>query len=213
MLNNKNTIIFDFDGTLADTMQIFADVASSLISDNYGMDKAEARKTYLKTSGYPFHQQLEIIFPGNEKNKIIAPIYEEQKIDATADVELEDGALDAIEQLKKFDYRLVISSNNFQYNIDNFISNNNLHDIFDLALGFKEGFAKGKNHFDFAIEELVLEKDEMVFIGDSLNDYRLANGEGIDFIGKIGTFREEDFRALNPDIKIIKTISELAYGK
>ena len=209
MLSNKNTIIFDFDGTLADTMQIFTDVASSLISEHYGMDKCEAWKMYLKTSGFPFYQQLEIIFPGNEKNKIVAPIYEEQKLFATSDVELEDGALEALKQLKEVNYNLVISSNNFQYNIDKFIDNNNLHSIFDLALGFKDGFAKGRNHFDFTIKELGLEKDKIVFIGDSLNDYFLANAENIDFIGKVGTFKEDDFKALNNEIPIIKKISNL----
>lgn len=209
MLRYKDTIIFDFDGTLIDTMQIFADVASFLICEHYEMNKCEARKMYFKTSGLPFHQQLDIIFPENEKNKMVAQIYEEQKLVATANVEIEDDALDALKKLKKLGYHLVISSNNFQHNINDFIGKNDLHDTFDLALGFKDNFAKGKEHFEFAIKELGLEKNKTVFIGDSLNDYRLASGESIDFIGKVGTFTEDDFKTLDPNIRIIKNISNL----
>jgi len=140
MIKYKNTIIFDFDGTLVDTMHIFADVASHLISENYNINKEDARKLYFETSGYPFHKQLDIMFEGHKLNSKVAPIYEEQKLDAITDVRIEEEEYNALKILKDSDFDLIISSNNSQQNIDNFMSNYLLHDIFSLALGFKEDF-------------------------------------------------------------------------
>ncbi|MBU1179911.1 HAD hydrolase-like protein [Patescibacteria group bacterium] len=209
MLNNKSTIIFDFDGTLVDTMHIFADIASCLISENYNILKEEARKMYFETSGLPFHKQLEIMFAKNELNQKIASIYEEQKLDATTDVTIEEEEFEALKILKDSGYDLIVSSNNFQYNIDNFVNNNNLNDIFSLALGFKDSFGKGKEHFNYIMENLGVDSKGMMFIGDSLNDARLAKENNIEFIGKIGTFNQKDFAGLDKSIKCIRSINDL----
>lgn len=209
MINNKSTIIFDFDGTLVDTMQIFADVASHLISENYGIEKEEARRLYFKTSGLPFKEQLEIIFPNNEKNAGVALAYEAEKNDATQDIKITDESFASLQALKNSDYDLIISSNNFQYNIDNFVINNELTNFFALQLGFRDGFGKGRDHFGHIKNELGVDDNSMLFIGDSLNDYKLAKENKIDFIGKIGTFSEADFHELSKEIRCIRSISEL----
>jgi len=209
MLDNKDTIIFDFDGTLVDTMHIFADVASHLISENYNISQEEARNKYLKTSGLPFVRQLENIFPNHKLNNKIVRLYESQKLNATADVVLEKEVGDALSFFKKYDLNLVISSNNYQYNLDNFIINNNLSNIFSLVLGYKDNFSKGFDHFNEVIKQLAIEKESAVFIGDSLHDAVIAKDFGIDFIGITGTFNKKDFLKIDKDMKIINNISDL----
>ena len=44
-------IVFDFDGTLVDTMEAYAEKASELIEKFYGVPREKARKMYLETSG------------------------------------------------------------------------------------------------------------------------------------------------------------------
>lgn len=209
MLDNKQIIIFDFDGTLVDTMHVFADVASRLISENYGLDRESARKKYFETSGFPFCKQIEIIFPGHELNQKIASVYEAEKIEATSDVIMERETREILKILKDRGYELAVSSNNFQHNISRFIENNRLGGLFRLALGFKDGFGKGKEHFDFIKNTLGLNSRELVFVGDSLNDYRLARENDVDFIGKIGTFPKSDFVKLDKGIKCISNIKDL----
>lgn len=209
MLKGKNIIIFDYDGTLVDTMSVFADVASRLIFEHYGLNKGEARRKYLETSGLPFCKQIEIIFPGRNLNREIALAYEREKIEATADIAMDRETREALKILKDRGYELAVSSNNSQYNISQFVKNNRIGGLFRLALGFKDDFGKGREHFDFIKNELGLDSREMIFIGDSINDARLAKENDIDFVGKIGTFAKRDFMEFDKNIKCILNIKDL----
>ena len=66
---NTQLLVFDLDGTLIDTMGDYADKAAALIRDHYGTPKDEARRRYFETSGVPFEQQLEQIFPGDDRRR------------------------------------------------------------------------------------------------------------------------------------------------
>ena len=72
-------VVLDLDGTLVDTMQTFADVASDVMASAFGISRAWGRARYLQTSGIPFFQQLEIIMPGNSANQRVAQRFERFK--------------------------------------------------------------------------------------------------------------------------------------
>jgi len=210
MTSDKKAIIFDLDGTLVDTMHIFADVASQLISENYGIARDKARDMYFETSGLPFCQQIELMFLGHELNSKITALYETGKIEATADIKMDKETREALRTLEELGYDMAISSNNFERNVQNFVNNNNLNTIFALALGFREeGFGKGKPHFDFIKDKMGYDGREMVFVGDALNEARIARDNGLDFIAKLGTFGRSDFLKLDKNIKCIQNISDL----
>jgi len=59
----KVVILWDWDGTLADTMPDHADLAAICINAHFGMNIPEAREKYLNTAGISFDRQLEKIFP------------------------------------------------------------------------------------------------------------------------------------------------------
>jgi len=48
MINGTKAIIFDFDGTLANTMPFLTELAVKLITANYSISKEEAKRRYLK---------------------------------------------------------------------------------------------------------------------------------------------------------------------
>jgi len=54
-------------------------IASGLINKYYGLSVSFAERLYIETSGLPFCQQMEIMFSGCEKNKIIIEIFENSK--------------------------------------------------------------------------------------------------------------------------------------
>jgi phosphoglycolate phosphatase-like HAD superfamily hydrolase len=209
MLRTK-AYLFDFDGTLVDTMSGFADIAAEVINRyNPEISVEKARMRYLETSGNPFFQQLEIITPGDPKNSEKAKIFEETKIDGFFKSSFSDEVKYTINTLRGDGHIAGIASNNFQELIDRFVQNEKLE--FDIVLGFREGFEKGKAHFDFVKDKFNLEKSDLTFVGDSLKDAEKAFNYGIRFVGICGTFKRDDFLKYRNDIITIESIKELLY--
>jgi phosphoglycolate phosphatase len=52
-------------------------------------------------------------------------------------------------------------------------------------------------------------RDDILFIGDSLHDAKIALRSNIDFLGREGTFTETDFKKISPQVKTIKNLNEL----
>lgn len=200
--------LFDFDGTLVDTMKGFADIAARVIHDFHPeISFEQARARYLETSGNPFHQQLEIIVPGHPTNSEKARIFEETKKEGFFKSQFTDEVRYTIETLRKRGHVVGVASNNFQELIDEFIDNEKI--TFDVVLGYRQGFEKGKQHFDYVMKHFGLSRDEMTFVGDSLKDAEKAFDNGLHFVGLCGTFKREDFLRVRPDIVTINTIPEL----
>ncbi len=210
LMTKTRAYLFDFDGTLVDTMKGFADIAGRVINRFHPEISFEkARERYLETSGNPFFQQLEMILPGDPTNKEKARIFEETKIEGFFLSRFTDEVRDTINKLRERGHIVGIASNNFQELIDRFVENEKLE--FDIVLGFREGFEKGKAHFDYVREKFNLKKEEMTFVGDSLKDAEKAFNYGINFVGICGTFKREDFLKIRPDIVTINSIKELLY--
>lgn len=205
---NTKAFLFDFDGTLVDTMEGFADIAGRVINDFHPeMEFGDARSRYLETSGVPFHQQLEIIFPGEPTNIEKARIFEETKKDGFFASKFSDEVRLTINTLRSRGQLAVISSNNFQELIDTFVEREKLH--FDMVLGYRKGFEKGRDHFDYVMKEKNLSRDEITFVGDSIKDAEKAVSNNIKFVGLCGTFSREDFLKVNSDVFTINSIREL----
>ena len=207
-MTKHKAFLFDFDGTLVETMEGFADIAGRVINKYHPECSFEnARAKYLETSGIPFHQQLEIIFPGEETNKIKAAMFEELKQEGFFASEFTDEVKDTINYIRSKGILAGVSSNNFQELIDKFIETGGLK--FDIVLGFRYGFEKGKDHFDYVMNEYSLSRDELVFVGDSLKDAEKAITNEVRFIGLCGIFSKEDFETVDPNLQIITSIKEL----
>lgn len=201
--------VFDFDGTLVDTMGGFADIAADVLEKHYGLPFAEGRRRYLETSGIPFFQQLEIIQPGGRENESCAQEFESRKLDGFFDAAPSEATIRGLELLRKAGVKLVVSSNNFQDNVDAFLERHPLP--LDLALGFaSNGMEKGRPHFLKVQEHFKVEPEEMLFCGDSLKDGERAGSCGVPFIGKTGTFTREQFSERFPGIMTVDSILELA---
>lgn len=204
---NQQVVVFDFDGTLVNSMEAFADIAARIMPRHHPIDSKTARKSYLKTSGIPFFQQLEQLFPGNPANKEASEEFEKTKLEGYFDEPLFEDAADTVEHLRKRGIRVAVSSNNFQHLVEKYVDKANVE--FDMVLGFKENFAKGKDHFDHIERVLGVDRKDIIFIGDSIKDGERARDCGVSFIAKAGIFNRSQFKKKFPDAKVIKTLSEL----
>lgn len=191
MFSHIRLIVFDLDGTLIDTMGAFADIAGELISEYFGWSFEQGRRRYLETSGVPFFQQLEILFPNDRRNNAVAEHFEKRKIASFVSESISDKAIETLHALKDREIFTAISSNNFDPLVKEFVHRENVP--VDLALGFKGNFSKGTPHFEYLSNYFGITKNEMIFVGDSLKDAQLAAQNLVKFIAKIGTFSETDF--------------------
>ncbi|GMT49820.1 MAG: hypothetical protein IEMM0008_1359 [bacterium] len=199
--------LFDFDGTLVDTMDHFADLAASIIDQKYTIPFDKARKDYLQTSGIPFFQQLEVLFPDKKENSVLADEFEEKKKGLFFSEHFSKDTIETMEGLKKHGLQIAISSGNFKDLVNEFLAHENLQ--FHYILGFEKNFEKGEAHFHFIQKQTGCTKRELLFVGDSLKDAEKAAEYGVPFIGKLGTFARSDFLSEFPSIQTIEKLGEL----
>jgi len=175
-------VLLDFDGTLVDTMDLYAEKAGKLISERYGVDEKTAKELYLKTSGLPFVEQLNELFPEEkEKNREVASLFEEWKKEALKGVRLPKSSLDFLRSLKKRGLYVVITSNNLQNYVEEVLRKSGAS--VDLVLGWDGGsFRKLRPHLSYALSKLGLKKEEVLFVGDSKRDEEMAREAGVRFL-------------------------------
>jgi len=205
--NTRKVVVFDFDGTIVNSMDAFADIAAEVMPRRLPIGADEARQKYLETSGIPFFEQLELLFPGDPANKETAEEFELAKLEGYFDEPIFEDAVETVQHLRERGIKVVVSSNNFQHLVDRFVGETDIE--FDMILGYKDGFSKGADHFAHIEKAFGVDRNAITFVGDSLKDGERANNYGISFIGKEGIFTREEFRQKFPDAKVIANLAEL----
>lgn len=199
--------MFDFDGTIVDSMPFLENNAIFLLTNHYGFSEEEAQKKYRETTGLPFLQQMEIIAPREDNSQIIDK-FEKMKLERIYEQKLFTDSYKVLEELKDLEYLLGISSGTIESIITNYFQKQGLS-IVDDILGWRPGFEKGKDHFDFIKSKYKLSSSNIVFMGDSINDARRAEKENILFIGREGMFRKEDFQKIIQETPVISSLTEV----
>lgn len=201
-------VIFDLDGTLVPTMHGFADIAAAVIAERWGWSTDRARRGYLATSGAPFFQQLEMLFPGDPRNAEAAAEFERRKEGFFHGVTMAPSTRSALWRLRRRGLRLAVSSNNWERLVTSMIRRE-APGLFHEVCGYREGFTKGDQHFAHLLRRFGLSSDAGLFVGDSLSDLRRAAEAGLRFVGVTGTEPSESFRALDARFPTIDAVSEL----
>ena len=201
--------MFDLDGTLVDTMFLFADLAAEVMARRHGDDPKVARARYLETSGIPFIKQLAVIHPDHAENQAASDEFEVSKKEITARTSLDQRTHQALNDLRERGLRLIVSSNTGQNFVDEFVRGSG--QTFDLALGFDEtaGIAKGEPHVAATCQTLGLSRDEIWFVGDSIKDGELAHECNLSFVGRVGTFTRAEFTLRFPGVRVVEHPAEL----
>jgi phosphoglycolate phosphatase-like HAD superfamily hydrolase len=93
--------------------------------------------------------------------------------------------------------------------MEEYFAKNGLSGHLAVICGFRPGFEKGKDHFDFIMNQLKVSTKELLFCGDSLKDKERAAINHVPFVGRLGLFRREEFCADGP----CETMTDLTYLK
>lgn len=205
MENNKiKAIIFDFDGTIADTLPfIFEKVAKIAKMYNIENDKDLIKKIKILTPKEIIKKlkikwfQFPFIFW--EIKKAQKELY--NNLDR---IKIFSGIKNLLKSLKKRRIRVFIYSSNIKKNIDYFLKKNKIDSFFEKIYVGGNFFGKDKDLLDILKKEN-LKKDEVFYVGDEIRDVLACHKAKIKIIGvEWGLAGRDGFKKHKPNFLIKK---------
>ena len=187
MCKMKKLCIFDFDGTLVDT----------------ATDVAAAFQEAAKINGFPVPEKKEIfeqigqnldvivhnLLPKDaqtERNidkykKSYRELYKKSNKDNTAPFE---GMIELLAELKNKGYSLAVNSNKPQEILGGMVYQYFPPNTFDYIIGYVEGRPSKPDPYgvNVIIEQAEVSKENVIYIGDGLNDILTAHNAGVEII-------------------------------
>ncbi len=197
MYNGKKIYVFDWDGTIFESMEIkfqnFTNVLCEYHKNDFVSDEFSKEKVldlYKKLSGIPrkeiykeIMQIFKVNFSENNYNKFSNHLSQKNKISLLTTTAYKD-AIDFLDKLvckKKIYISSSVPQDELSYLVKNKLPENILNNLSGIY-GSKEGFSKGKEHFQKIITDENVFKSDIIFFGDDLMDLSLAKDANIDFI-------------------------------
>lgn len=174
-------VIFDFDGTLADTMPFLTEVAVELIIEQYGMEASLARERYLETSGLTFAHQLQEIFPGHPRNTTVAAAFEVRKAVGIYAEPLFADTIPVLRYLREQGVKTFVCSSTQDEILHQYAIRVQLDAWVESLSGYRTGQDKS-TQIDAVLAREQLAPEAVLFVGDSWKDYLLARDKNMEFI-------------------------------
>ena len=206
-------VLFDLDGTLADSLIDLADgVNRAIASKGFPTHEVEAFK-YFVGDGIP--KMIERALPEsnrdaatiNEIKDIFLPYYAIHYADNTYAYA---GMPELVNTLKSQGFIVAVVTNKEQH-MANEVVKSLYGDVFDLIFGKRDGIPAKPDPTAalMAMKELGVTPEECVFIGDSGMDVATAVNSGAVPVGELWGFRKEDELLENGAKYIIRQPQEL----
>lgn len=208
-------VIFDLDGTLVYTLEDLKNsINSALKKLNYPFSYSLEETKRLIGSGTknlcrraisslnPQDEEVEILF------KEFTREYNEHQLDNAS---LYDGVMDVLIELRKKGIKLAILSNKVDKNTKEIISHLCKDFTFDFILGQTTIYPLKPDPTSLfkVIEELKVENDEVLYVGDSDTDMKTGNNAHVDVCAVTYGFREKEvLESYNPKY-MIDSIKEI----
>ena len=193
-MNKINTVIFDMDGTVLDTLDDLADSVNYVLVKN-GMP-ARRKEEYRLFFGNGIRYAIRCAVPPDCPDDVIdgmLPVFREYYnrhcLDRTRPY---SGIPELMKELKKQGYKMAIVSNKIDSAVkelnDRFFS-----EYVSIAVGEKPGIRRkpAPDTVLAALEELNASGEEAVYIGDSEVDLQTAGNAGLPCIAVLWGFRDK----------------------
>ena len=191
LVADVEAVIFDLDGTVADTMPFLTTLAVELLG-SYGLSPDEALRRYLDTVGLDFAAQLEELFPGHPANRPVAAEYESRKRAGILRCRVFPHVTDTLTLLATMGVPRYLCSSTDADLVATYLDEHRIAKAFDGYTGFEPGLPK-----DRQVERLIARHDltpeSVLFVGDSPRDADLLRRVGVRFIGVEHLFARDVF--------------------
>lgn len=160
-------VVFDFDGTIADTSEAFI-YAWNKLADKYRYKKINIEQiAMIKKLNMKERSNL-LNFP-LYKVPIVMPELIKLYKDSVVDITLFPGMKNLLEVLNKKGYKISIISSNSEENIKHALKRNHANNLITDVISAKRIFGKDKTINQF-LKIKKLQPSEIIYIGDEIRD-------------------------------------------
>jgi phosphoglycolate phosphatase-like HAD superfamily hydrolase len=193
-LDAIDTLIFDMDGTLIDSMSTHADTFSAILREEFNIPVAFSKELYFRTAGRPLDEQFVCAIRGatNIKEPETPELLDRfwTLIDQSEPIPFTDVP-DALHQFCGLGYTLIVISNCAPFLVKSKMKRVGLDDYFSLQLGTDKrvrDMVKGSGHFEIIQKTLRVTpqqfRNRALLVGDSSHDVILGKQAGLMTIGR-----------------------------
>ena len=188
MLQNLRLALFDYDGTIVDSaiMIVEGAIAAFRICGLPDPDPKKVRENIGKPLAIALDEYMP---PGfnitpNEISEAYRSWYAEQGRLGLQNEPLYPGVVELLKELKTNDWLIGIATNKSRIGLTNGLAKHSLSDMFDITLSTDENIPKPNPAMAIkAMNDLGVDKENCVMIGDTINDIGLGVNAGIISIG------------------------------
>ena len=197
-----DTVIFDLDGTILDTLGDLRDsVNFALKNNNLPCRSTEEIRAFV---GNGIRLLIERAVPQNTEKAVVDKCFDDFKAhyknNSANLTKPYDGIIEVLNQLKNNGVKLAVVSNKADFAVQTLVKKY-FKGIFDFSVGEKEGIRRKPfpDSVFNAMEYLGADKNTTVYVGDSEVDVETAFNSGIPCIAVTWGFRDEMvLEKLNP---------------
>ncbi len=182
----KKTLIFDFDGTLADSFALALDIAYEVT----GATKLSAAEIE-RLRELPLTEVVrELRLPIFKIPKLLL-VGRQMMHDRIREVQPFGGIEKVLRQLHDDGYRLLVMSSNSEQNVRAFLRSHDLEDLFAGVYGNASVLNKS-TALKKVLKKHGLSPDECFYIGDEVRDVSAASRVGVDPVAVTWGFQARD---------------------
>lgn len=205
-------VIFDMDGTILDTLDDLTNAVNHCLKvhDFPLRDKCEVRCFV----GNGIHKLIERAVPKETKPEKIESVYQDMLVyyqqHCDELTKPYSGIIELLKNLRENGYLTAVVSNKADTAVvalcEKYFSG-----LFDAAVGEKPGVDRkpAPDSVYAVLEKLGVEKEWVVYIGDSEVDIETAKNAGIDCISVAWGFRDRDMLLRNGAVKVVENPKEI----
>lgn len=197
------SVIFDFDGTIADTLPVAIECAESVLGD-LGLTDQKINK-YKNMTVRQLISELNVPYHRIPKYVVLARSYIKQNI---SKINVFHGLDDVIKKLYDSGYCLYIVSSNSVENINTILIKNDLNQYFESIVGGVGVFGK-TIAIKTTIKKYKIDKNSCIYIGDEVRDIKASKKVGLPVISVTWGFNGQDILSANQPDYIAKKPADI----
>ena len=199
------TVIFDFDGTLANTFDLVVRIYNQH-AEEFGADTVTAEEfPKLRKMGYKKALKAKNLH-WYKLPRVVMLVRREMK-QHMGEIEPFDGVKEMLEDLRKQGVSTGILTSNDSGLVQEFLQSHNFP-LFDFVVSEKTIFGKDKA-LKKIMERHQLKKDQIMYVGDEPRDVTSSKKAGIHVIGVTWGFGGPEGMESSKPHEIVTTVSEL----